>query len=172
MEEVANNPDETAEHQPENDAAGDLQFLPQRSDSQRADGEDGHHAQFAERKESYKRKWIHPGQVGLAVGDVHGAPKDSGTKCGPDAMQGMRRGAASRRCDSEQRRTGAHDERAAQNAGELPPTGLTQLIEEKEAPKNAEQAVRVPERKGNAQTDVANRIDRQRVRHGPEASGK
>ena len=95
LEDVANHPDEAAEHQPENYAARAQQFLPQRSQTQGAHGEDGHHAQFAEGKESHEGKRVHSGQVGFAVGNVHGAPKNSGAKRGPYTMQGMCGGAAS-----------------------------------------------------------------------------
>ena len=95
LEDVADDPDETAEHQPENDGAGALQFVPQRSEAEGADGEERHHTQFAEGKESHEGKRIHAGQVGFAVRDVHGAPKNSGAQGSPDAVERMRGGAAS-----------------------------------------------------------------------------
>src|SRR5438552_14681910 len=119
LEDVTNHPDETAEYQPENNAARAEQFLPQGSQSQRADGEERHHAEFAEGKESDKRKRIHAGQVGFAVRDVHGAPKNPGAECSPDSVQGMCGGAVSRRRrDCQERGTGAHHQRSAQNASE------------------------------------------------------
>src|SRR5260370_20768993 len=84
----------------------------------------------------------------------------------------MRRGAASRRCDGQQGRADAHDQSPAQDAGETAPAGLAQLIEEKKTPKNAEKAIRIPQRKGDAQADVTDGENRQRVSHGPKTSGK
>src|SRR5204863_5368668 len=93
LEDVANHPHEAAEHQPENNAARAEQVLPQRSQSQRTDGKERHHAQFAERKESDKRKRIHAGQVSLAVRNVHRAPKNSGAESGPYSVERMSGGA-------------------------------------------------------------------------------
>jgi hypothetical protein len=49
---------------------------------------------------------------------------------------------------------------------------LTQLIEEKKTPENAEKAVGIPQRKGDAQADIADGVNRERVGDGPEASGE
>src|SRR6266568_5091857 len=84
----------------------------------------------------------------------------------------MRRGAASRRCDGQQGRAHAHNQSPAQDTGETAPAGLAQLIEKKKSPKNAEKAIGIPQRKGDAQANVTNGENSQRVGHGPEASGK
>src|SRR5579859_5556583 len=76
------------------------------------------------------------------------------------------------RSDGQQRGASAHDERAAEHAGPAAPAGLAKFVEEKKAPKNAEQAVGIPKRKGDAEANVANGKDRERVGDRPEAAGK
>src|SRR5882762_4516214 len=84
----------------------------------------------------------------------------------------MRRGSFRGRGDREQGRANAHDQRSAQYAGPTPPACLAQLIEKKKSPEDAEKTVRIPERKRNAQTNVANGEDGQRVRHRPKRTGE
>jgi hypothetical protein len=49
---------------------------------------------------------------------------------------------------------------------------MAKFVEEHEAPEDAEQAIRVPEWKRNAQPYIADRINSERVGDGPHASGK
>ena len=58
------------------------------------------------------------------------------------------------------------------HAGALAAGGAAQLAEEERAPEDAEEAVRVPEREGDAQADVADGVDGERVGDGPEAAGE
>src|SRR6266851_1529434 len=57
-------------------------------------------------------------------------------------------------------------------AGPTPPARLAQFIEEKKSPEDAEKTVRIPERKRDAQTNVANGEDGQRVGHRPKTTGE
>jgi len=84
----------------------------------------------------------------------------------------MSSGSLRGRGDGEQSGAGAHDERAADHAGPATPTGLAEFIEEEKAPEDAEQAVGVPEREGDAQADVANRKNGERVGNGLETAGE
>src|SRR5229473_816685 len=74
LEEVADDPDEAAEHEPEEHVARALQFAHERRHTEIAYGERGHHAEFAEREECDEGKRIHAGEIRFAVGDVHRAP--------------------------------------------------------------------------------------------------
>src|ERR1700747_1543601 len=71
LEEIADDPDEAAKHQPEEDIACALQFVQERRHAKIADGERGHHAKFTEREKCDKGERIHAGEIGFAVGDVH-----------------------------------------------------------------------------------------------------
>src|SRR5467141_3405741 len=92
LEEIADDPDEAAEHEPEEHVARTLQFAQERRHSEIAGGEREHHAELAEREERDERKRIHAGEIGFAVGDVHRAPQDAGAERGPDPAKGMRGG--------------------------------------------------------------------------------
>src|SRR6266436_7864489 len=172
LKQVSDNPDEASEHQPEKHVARAHQFAPQRSNPEITDRKRRHHSQFAEREKRDERKRIHPRQVGLAVRNIHRAPQNARAERRPNAAQRMRRGTFRGRGDREQGRANAHNQRSAQYAGPAPPARLTQFIEEKKSPEDAEKAVRIPEWKRNAQTDVANGEDGQRVRHRPKTTGE
>src|SRR5260370_33477664 len=92
LKEIADDPDESAEHKPEENVARALQFAQKRRHAEIADGERGHHPQFAKGEKGNERKRIHAGEIGLAVGDVHCAPEDAGAERGPDSAVGMRDG--------------------------------------------------------------------------------
>jgi hypothetical protein len=47
-----------------------------------------------------------------------------------------------------------------------------QFVEEEKSPEDAEEAIRVPEGKGDAEADVADGVNRERVGDGPHASGE
>src|SRR5260370_14402467 len=84
----------------------------------------------------------------------------------------MRRWSGGGRGPGEQSRACANHESAAEHTRRAPPAGLARLIEKKKTPKNAEKAVRIPQGKSEAQADVADGENRQRVCHGPKTSGK
>ena len=42
----------------------------------------GHGNKFADREERDERKRIHAGEIGLAVGNVHGSPQNAGAQGG------------------------------------------------------------------------------------------
>ena len=74
--------------------------------------------------------------------------------------------------DGEQRRARKHAERAADDAEPALPSGVVQLVEEKISPENSEQAVGVPQGKCNAEADVADGVNGERVGDSPHASGE
>src|SRR6266568_1768235 len=76
------------------------------------------------------------------------------------------------RSNSQKRRASTHDERAAEDARPAAPAGLAKFVEEKKTPENAEEAVGIPEREGDAEADVANRKNRERIGHSPKAASK
>src|SRR6267378_1419719 len=172
LKEISDHPDETAEHQPKKNISCARQFAPQRGQPEIADRERRHHSQFAEGEKRYERERIHAGQVGLTVRNVHRAPKNARSKRRPNAPHRMRRGGFYGGCDRKQGRASAHDQRSAQYTSPAAPARLAQFIEEKKPPEDAEKTIRIPERKSDAQTDVANREDGQGVRHRPETSGE
>src|ERR1700722_4874541 len=75
-----------------------------------------------------------------------------------------------RRSHRQQPRAKAHHQNSAQHARPTPRTRVPQLVEKNESPQNPQQAVRIPQRKRDAQSHVANRKNRQRIRHRPDAS--
>ena len=75
-----------------------------------------------------------------------------------------------RGCRGKQPRAPEHQHRPAQHPRPPCPPRLSQLVEEHAAPHDPQQAVRVPQRKRDRETDVTDRKDRERVRHGPETS--
>src|SRR5262249_3155022 len=124
---------------------------------------------FAEGEEGNERERVHAGEIGFAIGNVHRAPQHARAERGPNAAEPVARGALRGRSDGEKRCPSAHDKRAAKYAGPAAPASLAKFVEEKKAPENAEHAVGIPEREGNAEADIANRENRERVGDGPEA---
>src|SRR5229473_4064853 len=92
LEEIADDPDEAAEHEPEEHVARTLQFAQERRHAEIADRERGHHAELAKSEKCDEGKRVHAGEIGFAVGDVHRAPEDAGAERGPDSAKGMRGG--------------------------------------------------------------------------------
>src|SRR5437667_5181597 len=80
LEEIADHPDKAAEHQPEDHAASAEQFPPKRGQAGIANGKRGHHAHFAKGEEGYETEWIHSGQIGLAIRNVHRSPEEAGAE--------------------------------------------------------------------------------------------
>src|SRR5580658_10087481 len=72
--------------------------------------------------------------------------------------------------DGEERCAGEHEERAAKYGEPAKFAGVAQFVEEEIAPEDAEEAVDVPKREGDAEADIANRENSERVGDGPEAA--
>jgi hypothetical protein len=49
---------------------------------------------------------------------------------------------------------------------------MMQFLKQQDSPKNTEQAVGIPQRKGDAEADIADGVDRERVGDSPHASGE
>src|SRR6267143_5232023 len=92
LEQIADDPDKAAEHEPEKHVSRALQFVQERRHSEVADGERGHHTELAKREKCDEGKGIHAGEIGFAIGDVHRAPQNAGTERGPDSAKRMRGG--------------------------------------------------------------------------------
>src|SRR5208283_4307161 len=84
----------------------------------------------------------------------------------------MRRRSLGSRGDGENRGAHAHDHCSAKYAGPAAPAGLAQFIEEEEAPENTEKAVGIPERESDAEADVSDGEDGERVCYRPQATRK
>src|SRR5208282_6087160 len=82
----------------------------------------------------------------------------------------MRRRPLRSRSDGEDRSAHAHDQCTAKNARPAAPARLPQLIEKEEAPKNAEKAVGIPQWESDAETDVTDGENGERVGHRPQAT--
>src|SRR5271169_2015526 len=134
------------------------------------EGECQHHAEFAYGEERDEGERIHACQIGFAVGDIHRAPENAGAECGEDSAQRMFGGTLRRGGDREKCCASKHEESAAKDGEPAEFAGVAQFVEEQIAPEDAEQAVDVPEREGNAESDIANRENGQRVGDGPEAA--
>ena len=77
-----------------------------------------------------------------------------------------------RRRNGEQRGAAEHTDCSAENAEPAFPSCVVQLVEEQESPEDAEEAIRVPKRKGDAEADVADGVNGERVGDSPHASGE
>ena len=84
----------------------------------------------------------------------------------------MSRRCPGRRRDGEQRRAREHEGGATEDAEAAPPPGPVELVEEHGPPHDAQQAVRVPQGKRDAEADVADSEDGERVGDGPETAGE
>ena len=117
LEEIADDPDEAAEHEPEDDAARGRELREKSLCTKRAEGERGHHAEFTDGEERDEAEGIHAGEIGFAVRDVHRAPENACAERGEDAVHGIDAWRVSTgRCDGQNGRADAHDERATENA--------------------------------------------------------
>ena len=171
LEEIADDPDEAAEHEPEEDRLGEGEFLRESGGAATVgDGESEHHTEFADGEESDEGERVHSGEIGFAIGDVHGAPENASGESGEDSAHGMFGRALRGGGDGEESRAGEHEERAAEDGEPAKFAGIAEFVEEKPAPEDAEEAVDVPEREGDAEADVADGEDGERVGDGPEAA--
>ena len=135
-------------------------------------GQHGHHAEFAKSEKRDERKRIHSGQVGFAVRDVHRAPKTPAPSAAHTPLMRMRSGALRRGGDGQNGGANAHHQRSAKHASPTAPARLAQFVEKKKAPENPEQAVRIPQRKRDAQADIANGENGQGIGDRPQTSGE
>jgi len=173
LEEVADDPDETAEHEPEDDAARGSELREKSLRAKRAEGERGHHAEFTDGEEGDEAERVHAREIRFAIGDVHGAPENAGAESGEDAVRGILSGRVrAGRSDGENGGADAHDERAAEDAEPTGEAGAAKLIEKKKTPKDAEERIGIPERKRDAEADIANGVHGERVGDGPKATGE
>src|SRR5579871_3851676 len=75
-----------------------------------------------------------------------------------------------RRSNRQQRRACKHAQRSADHSQPAFPSRVMQLIEEEKSPKDAEQAIRVPQGKCDAKANVADGVDRKGIGDSPHAS--
>ena len=169
---ISDDPDEAAQHQPEKNGARSREFVPERRGAAVADRQEQHGDDLADGEECDERKRIHAGEIGLAVGDVHGAPKNSCAQSGRNSEGSFAGRSLMRRGEGKQGRSGKHAERSGEHAEPAFPSGVMQFFKEQDSPKNAKQAVGVPQRKGDAEANVADGVDGECVGDGPHASGE
>ncbi len=172
LEEVADDPDEPAEHEPEEHAAGGGELVGGGGCTVDGERDDAHAGELTHGEEGDEGERRHAGEVRLAIGDVHRAPERAGTQCRDDAarrraVRGLVGGG-----ECQERGADTHGHGAAEHAGPLAAGGAAQLAEEEGAPEDAEEAVRIPEREGDAQADIADGVDGERIGDGPEAAGE
>src|SRR5690348_10945444 len=72
----------------------------------------------------------------------------------------------------EERRASEHEHGAAEDSQPADAACVAKFVEEKIAPEDAEEAVDIPEREGNAKADVADGENRKSVGDGPETACK
>jgi len=173
LEEVPDDPNESTKHEPKDDTARGVELVEKLLCAEHAKGKRGHHAEFTDGEESDEAKRVHAREISLAVWNVHRSPKKTSPKGGENAPGGICPGGMrSRRRDRKDGRSGAHDERTTKDAEPATETGAAELIEKKKAPKDSEERIRIPERKSDAEADIANGVNRKCVRDGPETTGK
>src|SRR5580658_507518 len=81
-------------------------------------------------------------------------------------------GALRRGGNRQERCPGKHEKRSTENGEPAEFASVAQFVEEKIAPEDAEKAVDVPKGKSDAEADVANGENGERVGNGPEAAGE
>jgi len=74
------------------------------------------------------------------------------------------------RSDGENRCPDTHDESATENAKPAAEARSAEFVEKKKAPENAKKRIRIPKGKRDAEADVANGVDGERVGDGPKAA--
>src|SRR5882757_3034185 len=111
LEEIADDPDESAEHEPEDDAARGRELREKSLRTKCAERERRHHAEFADGEERDEAKRVHTREIGFAVGDVHGAPENAGPEGGENAVHGIGSGGVrAGGSDGQNGSADAHDE--------------------------------------------------------------
>jgi len=141
LEQVAYDPVEAAQHQPEQHGARASQFMPECRRAPIPDGQHGHGCQFADGEERDEREWVHAGQIRFAAGNVHGSPKDAGTECSEHAQGGSPGRSPMRRGDGQQCGSSEHAGRTAENSEPALPSGVVQFVEE-EIPRKLRESTR------------------------------
>jgi hypothetical protein len=133
-----------------------------------------HGAELAEGEGGDEGERVHAAEVGLAVGDVHGAPQGAGGEGGDDAAQRVSTagGGAVNRGEAEQDGSGDDGDGAEHDAQGGARSRALELAEEQAAPEQAEERVRVPQGKGDGEPDIADGEDGERVGDRPERAGQ
>src|SRR5215469_13701959 len=172
LEQVSDDPHEPAEHQPEQDWTRTDKLVSEPGRAPVTDRQQQHGHELAQGEEGDERERVHAGQVSLAVGDVHRPPENAGAQRRQDSQGGFAGRRLMRGGDRQQSGSGKHAEGTAQDAKPAPPPREVQFLEKDDAPENAQQAVRIPQGKCDAESDVANGRDGQGVGDRPHASRK
>src|SRR5690349_9313306 len=172
LEDVANDPHKAGGQQPEEHvfSAGNLPVQAAWT-AHIGECKRRHHAQFADGEERNEGKGIHAREISFAVGDVHGPPEHARAQGGGDAAAGDVGGNLAGGGAGQQHAAQKHDQGATANGAPAPPAGVVQLTEEEDAPYYSDEGVSVPQRKRNAQAQVADSEDGERVGHRPKAAG-
>ncbi len=175
LEEIADNPDEAAQEEPEKDGVelGEVKRRGVRAAIQPPHQRE-HGAKLAEGEGGHERERVHAADVGLAIGHIHGAPQGARADGRGDAPRGMRgRMAAAMHCAESEQDGRCNDGNCAQHHfGDAAAAGALQLAEEHAAPQQSEEGVGVPQRKGDSESDIADGKDGERVGHGPQRAGE
>src|SRR5580704_448643 len=171
LKQIPNHPNKSPQHQPKQNLPRTHKLTPQPRGPGKADRQSPHHPHFSKRKKCHKRQRIHPRQISLPIRDIHRPPQNPRPQSRSHAARSMRsRTRRSRRRSHRQHPSPkTHHQNSTQHASPSPPARPSQLIEKNKSPQNAQQAIRIPQRKRNTQPHIPNRKNRQSVRHRPNA---
>ena len=123
-------------------------------------------------KNATKRQRIHSGEISLAVRNIHGSPQNSCGQSRHDATHRVFGGGLSGRCVSQKTGAKKHQHGSAEYAEPTTHACVPQFVEQSDSPQDADQAIHVPQGKRNAQADIADGKDSQRIGDRPEATGE
>ena len=136
-----------------------------------AEGERGHHAELADGEKSDEAERIHSREIGFAIRDVHRTPESASAEGGENAVHWIcTSGVRTRRSDRKDCCADAHDESATQNAEPATEASAAEFVEKKKSPEDAKERIRIPEREGDAEANIANGINGEGVGNGPETA--
>src|SRR5215471_3627072 len=172
LEQISEHPDEATEHEPKENGTGTHKFSIHSTTTMKADGKYCHGHEFADREERNERQRIHPREIRFAVGNIHRSPERAGAEGGKNSCKSLMRSGLVRGRNRQQGGSAKHRNCASNHAKPALPSGVVQFVEEHESPEDPQQAVGIPQRKGNAESDVADGINRQGIGHRPHASGE
>src|SRR2546421_3270753 len=103
-----------------------------------AERQDEHGTQFADRKKGNEGERIHPSQISLAVGDIHGPPQHSSAESCDDADCSPSRGGLAGGSKGQQSSSAEHHDCSTHYAQPPTPSRLAKFIEQQKTPEDAE----------------------------------
>src|SRR6266699_809649 len=124
LEQISNDPYETARQKPEENVTSARQLRPERT---RPTGvrecERRHHPELSDSEKSDEGERAHSGEIGFAIGDVHRPPQHAGTQRGGNSTSRIVRRYLRGRCNRQSSCSGEHEQRTSDYSAPTAPVG-------------------------------------------------